>query len=90
MGKKKGEAKSTEDDSTDIPSSNTHATGMAAQLHSRKIMPLLMEEIENDNMCSELRKFYGVGPARGPWTNLGRLPLRVFSIGHGKYAFQKK
>jgi hypothetical protein len=30
----------------------------------------------------------GVGPARGPWTNLGRLPLRVFSI--GKYAFQKK
>jgi hypothetical protein len=29
-----------------------------------------------------------VGPARGPWTNLGRLPLRVFSI--GKYAFQKK
>jgi hypothetical protein len=27
------------------------------------------------------------GPARGPWTNLGRLPLRVFSI--GKYAFQK-
>ncbi len=30
----------------------------------------------------------GVGPARGPWTNLGRLPLRVFSI--GKYASQKK
>ena len=30
----------------------------------------------------------GHGPARGPWTNLGRLPLRVFSI--GKYAFQKK
>ncbi len=30
----------------------------------------------------------GAGPARGPWTNLGRLPLRVFSI--GKYAFQKK
>jgi hypothetical protein len=28
------------------------------------------------------------GPARGPWTNLGHLPLRVFSI--GKYAFQKK
>jgi hypothetical protein len=28
------------------------------------------------------------GPARGPWTNLGRLPLRVFSI--GKHAFQKK
>ncbi len=28
------------------------------------------------------------GPARGLWTNLGRLPLRVFSI--GKYAFQKK
>ncbi len=26
-------------------------------------------------------------PARGPWTNLGRLPLRVFSI--GKYAFQR-
>ncbi len=31
---------------------------------------------------------HGHGPARGPWTNLGRLPLRVFSI--GKYAFQKK
>ncbi len=30
----------------------------------------------------------GAGPARGPWTNVGRLPLRVFSI--GKYAFQKK
>ncbi len=30
----------------------------------------------------------GVEPARGLWTNLGRLPLRVFSI--GKYAFQKK
>jgi hypothetical protein len=29
-----------------------------------------------------------LGPARGLWTNLGRLPLRVFSI--GKYAFQKK
>jgi hypothetical protein len=29
-----------------------------------------------------------LGPARGPWANLGRLPLRVFSI--GKYAFQKK
>ena len=28
------------------------------------------------------------GPARGPWTILGRLPLRVFSV--GKYAFQKK
>ncbi len=27
-------------------------------------------------------------PARGLWTSLGRLPLRVFSI--GKYAFQKK
>jgi hypothetical protein len=27
------------------------------------------------------------GLARGLWTNLGRLPLRVFSI--GKYAFQK-
>ena len=26
--------------------------------HSRKIMPLLMEQIENDNMCSELRKYY--------------------------------
>jgi hypothetical protein len=39
---------------------NEHVTGMAARLHSRKIMPLLMEEIENDNMCSasELRKFY--------------------------------
>jgi hypothetical protein len=31
---------------------------------------------------------WGVGPARGQWTNLGRLPLRVLSI--GKYAFQKK
>jgi hypothetical protein len=30
------------------------------------------------------------GPARGPWTNLGRLPLRVFSIRVGKYAFQKR
>ncbi len=29
----------------------------------------------------------GAGPARGPWTNLGRLPLRVFSIGN--YAFLK-
>ena len=31
----------------------------------------------------------GAGPARGPWTNLGRLPLlaRVFSI--GKYAFRR-
>ena len=29
-----------------------------------------------------------IGPARGPWTNLGRLPLGVFSV--GKYAFQKK
>ncbi len=29
----------------------------------------------------------GVGPARGKWINLGRLPLRVFSI--GKNAFQK-
>ncbi len=28
------------------------------------------------------------GPAGGPWTNLGRLPLKVLSI--GKYAFQKK
>ncbi len=28
------------------------------------------------------------GPARGPWTNLGRLPLRVFSI--GKYAFHRE
>ena len=26
--------------------------------HSRKFLPLLMEEIENDNMCSELRKFF--------------------------------
>ena len=25
--------------------------------HSRKIMPLLMNEIESDNMCSELRMF---------------------------------
>ena len=33
---------------------------MAALLHSKKIMPLLMEEIENDSMCtgSELRKAY--------------------------------
>jgi hypothetical protein len=30
----------------------------------------------------------GAGPARGPWTNLGRLPVRVFSV--GKYAFPKK
>ena len=30
----------------------------------------------------------GVEPARGLWTSLGRLPLRVFSIGN--YAFQKK
>jgi len=29
-----------------------------ALLHSRKIMPLLMAEIENDNMCSELRQFF--------------------------------
>jgi hypothetical protein len=26
--------------------------------HSKKIMPLLMNEVENDNMCSELRKFF--------------------------------
>ena len=38
----------------------------------------------NRNLLAPL----GVEPARGPWTNLGRLPLRVFSI--GKYAFQKK
>ncbi len=30
----------------------------------------------------------GAEPARGLWTSLGRLPLRVSSI--GKYAFQKK
>ncbi len=30
----------------------------------------------------------GSEPARGLWTSLGRLPLRVFSV--GKYAFQKK
>ena len=40
--------------------------------------------VSNRNLLAPL----GVGPARGPWTNLGRLPLRVFSI--GKYAFQKK
>jgi hypothetical protein len=38
-------------------------------------------------MCAQSGHL-GVRPARGPWTNLGRLPLRVFSI--GKYAFQKK
>ena len=43
--------------------------------------------IPQDNRC--LRRWaLGVGPARGLWTKLGRLPLRVFSI--GKYAFQKK
>jgi hypothetical protein len=26
--------------------------------NSRKILPLLMREIENDNMCSELRQYY--------------------------------
>jgi hypothetical protein len=26
--------------------------------HSKKIMPLLMEQIKNDYMCSELRKFF--------------------------------
>ena len=26
--------------------------------HSKKIMPLVMAEVENDNMCSELRKFF--------------------------------
>ena len=40
--------------------------------------------VSNRNLLAPL----GVEPARGPWTNLGRLPLRVFSI--GKYAFQKK
>jgi hypothetical protein len=37
---------------------------------------------------SALESAGGVGPARGPWTNLGRLPFKVLSI--GKYAFQKK
>ena len=40
--------------------------------------------VSNRNLLAPL----GVGPARGPWTNLGRLPLRVFSI--GKYASPKK
>jgi hypothetical protein len=35
---------------------NEHA--IEALRHSKKIMPLLMEQIENDNMCSELRKFF--------------------------------
>ncbi len=26
--------------------------------HSKKIMPLLMAEVENDNMCSELRRLF--------------------------------
>ena len=26
--------------------------------HSKKIMPLVMAEVENDNMCSELRKCF--------------------------------
>ncbi len=41
------------------------------------------------SLCYELVPVapHGIGPARGPWTNLGRLPLRVFSI--GKCAFQK-
>ena len=34
---------------------NEHA--IEALRHSKKIMPLLMEQIENDNMCSELRNF---------------------------------
>jgi hypothetical protein len=37
---------------------------------------------------TEPQAIVGLGPARGLWTNLGRLPLGVFSI--GKYAFQKK
>jgi hypothetical protein len=39
-------------------------------------------------LCSIWILSISIGPARGLWTNLGRLPLRVFSI--GKYAFQKK
>jgi len=35
---------------------NEHA--IIALQHSKKIMPLLMEQIENDYMCSELRKFF--------------------------------
>ncbi len=35
---------------------NEHVT--EALRHSKKILPLLMEQIENDYMCSELRKFF--------------------------------
>ena len=38
------------------------------------------------SLACQLRRL--AGPARGPWTNLGRLPLRVFSI--GKYMLSKK
>jgi hypothetical protein len=35
---------------------NEHA--IEALRHSKKIMPLVMAEVENDNMCRELRKFF--------------------------------
>ncbi len=35
---------------------NEHA--IEALRHSKKIMPLLMDQIENDYMCEELRKFF--------------------------------
>ncbi len=38
--------------------------------------------------CGGPGRLWARGPARGQWTNLGRLPLGVFSI--GKYAFLKK
>jgi hypothetical protein len=31
---------------------------VVALQHSKKIMPLLLDQVENDNMCEELRKFY--------------------------------
>ncbi len=37
---------------------NEHARAIIAPQHSKKIMPLVMDQIENDHMCSELRKFF--------------------------------
>ncbi len=37
---------------------NEHHDAIIAPQHSKKIMPLLMDQIENDHMCSELRKFF--------------------------------
>ena len=37
-------------------SMNEHV--VVALQHSKKIMPLLMKEVEDDNMCSELRQFF--------------------------------